>query len=79
MAIKKIQCIQDIFDLERLGATGIAYKLQVHTRTVEYWSKRGIPDKYWSKLFDLYGILPSQCFNLNAKLRGYDRKLLKGE
>lgn len=75
----KINYVQDIFALAKGGVTEVAYKLGLHARTVEMWRKQGIPDKYWKGLDDLYGIKPYECFRLNAKIRGYSNKILKGD
>lgn len=68
---RDIKHIQDIYKLARGGVAEIAYKLKKHPRTVERWVECGIPDTYWPRLYDLYGVLPIECFKLNAKIRGY--------
>lgn len=67
----EVKYVQDIFALAAGGSTEVAYKLGLHTRTVDHWPKRGIPDKYWDKLHKEFGITPIECFRLNAKIKGY--------
>lgn len=71
MSQQNIKHAEDIFSLAKGGVVEIAYKLGCHTRTVERWPKHGVPDKYWPKLHELYGVTPYECFRLNAKIRGY--------
>jgi len=66
---REIKHVQDIYSRAKGGVMEIAYKLGVHSRTVERWPKHGIPDKYWAKLAKLYGVLPIECYEINAKLR----------
>ena len=74
MSVTNIKYVQDIYDLAKGGSMEIAYKLQVHSRTVERWPRQGIPDKYWQQLHELYGVTPLECFKLNARIRGYRAK-----
>lgn len=69
--MREIRHAQDIYDLAKGGVTEIAYKLKVHPRTVERWSKFGIPESYWPKLHELYGVMPIQCFKLNERMKRY--------
>jgi hypothetical protein len=66
---KEIRHINDLYD-KCGGVMQIASDFKVHSRTVERW-RLGIPEHYWAKLDDLYGIKPYECFKLNAKLKGY--------
>ena len=69
--MSNIKFIQDIYSLAPGGTTEIAYKLKIHPRSVERWLRAGIPDKYWNKLHEHFGVTPFECFKVNAKIRGY--------
>lgn len=71
MSTKKIQYVQDIYDLAPGGTTEIAYKLKKSIRTIERWKEVGINDTYWADLHRLYGVTPYELFKLNSKIRGY--------
>ena len=71
MSKKSIQSVQDIFSYAEGGVTEMAYKLGVQSRTLQNWSRYGINEKYWPKLYRLYGIAPIECFKINAKIKGY--------
>lgn len=78
MSITNITSVQDIHDRAKGGIAEIAYKLSVHPKTIERWPKCGIPDKYWSVLEKLYGVTPFECFRINAKIKRYSDKILRG-
>lgn len=71
MSSKKITTVKQIYSLADGGITEIAYRLGVCAKTVESWPQRGIPDTYWERLRQLYGVSPSACFRINGKIRGY--------
>lgn len=73
--IPAIRNIQDIYT--RAGsAAHLAIALGYKTsNAVELWSIRGIPQRHWESLENLYGVLPAECYSINLALR----KKYKGE
>lgn len=65
---QEIKHAQDIYNLEPLGAIGIAAKLRVHQKTVERWAFYGVPETYWAFLRDEYGVTPFEIVRFNDKI-----------
>lgn len=56
---KPIKYLEDVVQLAG-STTKLAAQLGLHAITVENWRRCGIPQKYWGKLYDLYGITPGE-------------------
>ncbi len=63
-----INNLQDIFDAAG-DSTKLAYALGLQTYNVEYWKRAGINQKYWDKLFELYGITPAELYSVSKRCR----------
>ncbi len=73
----EIKSVKDVRALAK-NVTEMAYTLECHPMTLYLWSKQGIHEKYWAKLHKHYGVLPYECFLINAKIRGYSTKTNRG-
>lgn len=65
---KPIKYIQDLFDIAG-SSTKLAAKLDVHCYTVENWRNIGVPQKYWERIYDYYGISPAELFSLSKSCK----------
>lgn len=67
-AVTEVRCLQDIFDIAG-SSTKLAAALEVHAFTAENWRRTGIPQKYWEKLYSLYGISPVELHSVYRSCR----------
>ena len=64
----QVKCLQDVFDLAG-SSSKLAAQLDLHAFTVENWRRSGIPQKYWDRLHELYGITPAELYIVSKVAR----------
>ena len=70
---KRINTIEDIFEMAN-GCAHLAAQLGAHQVTVQGWRKAGIPNRWWDKLFNLYGLTPGELYTVTKKCRTRAKK-----
>jgi len=57
-----------LFDLAG-NSTKLAASLDLHAYTVENWRRCGVPQKYWDKIVQLYGVSVDELYTIGKNCR----------